>query len=266
MAACRLLLASALALVPLQSWAQDAFSFVKNPDAVTAAAAASPCAKHSWNGGKQGIAPIGYVKGVALTFAKSFCEMTVPTAATKAMSQPVGNEAKDAIQEYSKRGSTKIPSASALELLESDYGLVLGLGMVESSGRTTISAPFDSANPNPDSQTCEAGLYQTSANSLSSDPSLPLIRQQYLEHQDWCSFDLFTSGKHPHVTPPIGKGDGADFQQFTKGCPSFATEYAAVMLRVKRHHYGTLNIMSAEYAPACVSMFKKIESVADCGR
>jgi hypothetical protein len=60
---------------------------------------------------------------------------------------------------------------------------------------------------------------------------------------------------------------GADFQKFTKDCPSSATEYAMVMLRVDRAHYGSINRKEAEYLRVCYRLLADVESIAkrSCG-
>lgn len=244
--------------------AESKSDLTANQRAILTLAEKSQCAAHKWKW-KKGAdrAPVGFIKGVALTFAKSYCEHRAGgSSAVAVMQQPLGSAMRDALRDY--QSIATIPSATALQRLESVYTLALGLGMRESSGRTTISAPYDSANPNPDSSTGEAGLYQTSYNSTSKSEWLPKLTGQYRHAPEKCYFDVFTEGTGTKITPPIGSGEGAEFQQLTKSCPAFATEYVMVMMRVSRRHYGPLKIHSAEFENKCLAMFRAIEPIVQC--
>ena len=273
-----LLAGAATASAPISTTQEAAPVAIQNPDDVAAAVTKSACANHSWNNGHQGKAPTRYLRGVALTYAASYCAFKSGSSpATLQMSAPIGSVNTDALAFYAQKDAKSIHAATPLDRLETDYALLLGLGMVESSGRTWIAAPYDKANPHPDASSAEAGLYQTSANSRNADPTLrgpPALRRvialrgliaSYSARPSECRYDVFASGHDQPVTPPVGNaGADADFQQMTKQCPSFATEYAAVMLRVKRHHYGTINQRTAEVGNICILMFKQIEKIVHC--
>lgn len=65
---------------------------------ITDIAANSDCTKHRWN--QRGRAPVGYIKGMALTYAKSFCESRGSAGpATTAMKQPLVR-GEDALVRY----------------------------------------------------------------------------------------------------------------------------------------------------------------------
>lgn len=232
--------------------------------AVVSMAGSSACAKYSWRY-NQGVAPRGFPKGVALSYARSYCKLNTADSAVQVMAQPLGDEAKDALAFYSAMPA--IPSETPVERLRSVYALSLGLGMLESSGRPTIAAPYDSANPHPSSETAEAGLFQTSWDSRGKSPALlPLYDAFKADPSNrHCHFATFMEGvKHP-LTGPIGDNAGAEFQQFTKTCPGFATAYVAIMLRVNRKHYGPVKSHpKAEHLPICVAMFKQVEAIINC--
>jgi len=255
------LIASALGIEG--AGAQSGSSLTPNQREILALAEKSKCAAHKWKW-KHGAdpAPKGFIKGVALLFAKSYCEHTNSnTSAVEVMRQPLGAASVDALKHYG--AIQAIPSSTPLQRLEAIYTLALGLGMRESSGRTAIGAAYDEANPNPDANTAEAGLYQTSFNSMKNDWRETLYKQ-YNDNQATCYFDIFTQGTGTTISPAVGSGDGADFQQFTKKCPGFATEYVMVNMRLNRSHYGPLNSRSAEFENTCLAMFRAIESKTKC--
>jgi len=70
-------------------------------------------------------------------------------------------------------------------------------------------------------------------------------------------------GVHDKRAPELGNGTGAAFQRMMKTCPAFATEYAVVMLRINRKHFGPINRHEAELRPECEKMLEAIEGMVD---
>ena len=119
----------------------------------------SKCASYSWK--NRGKAPAGYMRGMALTYARSICNPSPTVSNTKN-----GSSDKDALAYYGT------PASSI-----STYTLLIGLGMRESSGQHCIGR--DTTATNTKAETAEAGLFQTSYNSSSSNPELPLLLKNF---------------------------------------------------------------------------------------
>jgi len=222
---------------------------------IAALVVSSPCADHVW-GDRRGRAPIGYVKGLALTYAKSFCEIKRGEhSAAELMASRLGDAKQDALSYY----RLKLPSAN--ERLRGLYTLALGLGMRESSGNTTEG--WDRSAKSPTADTAEAGLFQTSYDSMGRSPWLKTLWDAYRANASACRLDVFREGIEDDERPVIGIGAGADFQRFTKECPGFATEYAMVVLRVSRAHYGPINCKEAEYLQSCYQLLADVEAIAE---
>lgn len=221
---------------------------------ITDIAAGSACARRVWR--NRGRAPVGYIKGVALTYAKSFCESksSAETAAT-VMKQPLGG-AQDALVHYGIGGSNDIERLRAL------YTLGIGLGMRESSGNTTEGR--DITVNNPTASNAEAGLFQQSFDSFNKSPALATLFNQYKANPGVCRLETFMEGIRDKRRSVVGTGDGAEFQRFTKACPAMATEYAMVMLRVNRRHFGPINRKEAEFVQQCNDMLKEVETAVIC--
>jgi hypothetical protein len=217
-------------------------------------AARSACARHIWR--NRGRAPVGYIKGMALVYAKSFCESksSADTAAT-VMRQPLQG-AEDALVHYG------IGSTTEIERLRALYTLGIGLGMRESSGNTTEGR--DTTVRNPTASNAEAGLFQQSFDSFNRSPALARLFDQYKANTDTCRLETFMEGIRDKRRNVVGTGPGAEFQRFTKACPAFATEYAMVMLRVNRRHFGPINRREAEVVQQCNDMLREVETVATC--
>lgn len=219
-------------------------------------AARCPCAKHQWN--ERGKAPVGYIKGVALTYAKSYYELKKsPNNVVKIMSREIGTADQDALAHYA------IKAASDVERLRAIYTLALGLGMRESTGNTTdgrdMSVPAEKATE----ANAEAGLFQVSYDSFGRSAEFSALFNRYRVNAGQCRLDVFMEGVKNKKRPLVGSGKGAKFQKFTKECPAFAVEYVMIMLRINRRHFGPINAKKAEYNQQAAKMFEQIESVVD---
>lgn len=222
-------------------------------DEITSIALNSECAKTAHD--VQGKPPKSYLKGSALSFAKAVCNPLSET--TEIASQAVGDASKDALAHYGVRPNT------AQETLEVVYSLMLGSAARESSWRWCVGK--DPGASNTSAETCEAGLYQTSWNSRSASPALPRLFQKYKADKSGCfatEYKGATTCSDANMKN-WGTGEGVEFQQLSKHCPGFATEYHAIMLRVRRSHYGPINRKKSSIKPACTQMFKDIRAKID---
>jgi hypothetical protein len=251
------LLAISCCLSSLNCLAQTNPSLSTSEAAIVAKAAASDCSAGPWNDSDDDPAPVGYIKGVALTYVKSYCELKKHAdAASVVMAQPVGPASRDALAYYGKDGQTDV---DRLRLI---YTLGLGVGMIESSGN-----PTEGPDPQAHSQSAEqaeAGLFQSSFDSLETNPWLRKLYDYYRAHPQSCQLSIFMEGNEDLNKPLYGAGPGASFQRFTKECPAFATEYAMVMFRADRSQYGSIGDRLVKYHEACFSMLKELEAIANC--
>jgi hypothetical protein len=215
-------------------------------------AAKSNCASYSWK--DRGRAPLGYIKGIALVYAKSYCEVAqAKETAVSAMKAPFQDRSIDALALYGRKDSTD------KDRLRAVYTLGIGLGMRESSGNTTEGRDVLVTAPTADN--AEAGLFQTSYDSFSRSPWLAKLYDQYKAAPLSCRLDVFEEGIKEKKAPVVGSGPGAEYQSFTKACPAFATEYAMVMLRVDRKHFGTINTRKAEFVQVCYDFLRQVEAI-----
>ena len=226
-------------------------------------AARSDCAMHKWK--DRGRAPVGYIKGMALVYAKSFCESksSVETAAT-VMKQPLKENGEDALVRYrDDLRAAGVDVTVDTERLRAIFTLGIGEGMRESAGNTTDGR--DTTVKHPTEINAEAGLFQTSFDSFGRSPALAKLFDQYKVSTDACLLETFKEGIRRVITEPVvGTGAGAEFQRFTRACPAFAAEYAMVLLRVNQRHFGPIRRHEAEYFQPCNDMLKQVETVATC--
>jgi hypothetical protein len=218
-------------------------------------AAASACASYSWQ--ERGQAPIGYIRGVAASYARAVCRARAGAGgATARIAGPLGDQSADALAWYRANGA---PMSNPLRDV---YTLALGEGMRESSGNPTEGADTTASNQTADS--AEAGLFQSSYDSFRADPALAQLWKAYHDNPGACLLNVFMQGSVDKDQAPVGTGPAAEFQTFTKQCPSFALDYALVLFRVLRQHFGPINRVEAEFRPECTAMLTEIESSVTC--
>jgi len=244
----------------IQSGSAESNAYV---DHIKLLAENSSCANYSWK--NRGIAPIGYIKGVALSYARSLCRLKTSSPLSSVMSASnSSNSAKDAISLY-QSNFTSLPiliGASGEGPLRALYVLGMGLGMRESSG--AYCEGWDkSAGSNRSSSAAEAGVFQTSYDSIGSSPELSKLYTEYKASPERCLLDVFKEGASCTRSSILGTGTGAEYQAFNKSCPAFATEYAMTMLRVQRSHYGPINRKEAEVVPACNQLLLSVQGYID---
>ena len=225
-------------------------------DKIGKLAAASALARYKWKG--RGQAPIGYIKGMAISYAHSLERLREEHPAVKFMAQAdTYSDGKDAISWYrSKFKAIGLKLDAGRPTLLALYVMLTGLGMRESSGKYCEGR--DRSASNTSAGTCEAGLFQQSWNSQSSSSH---IRALLDEARD-----------NPYAIPAFredvkcsasdlacfGKGDGRRFQVTAKAFPFFAVEAAGVGLRVIRRHWGPINRREVEIRPEAANLFKLI--------
>mgnify|MGYP001767130045 CR=1 FL=1 len=230
--------------------------------AVAKFARTSAFAARKWGHG-QGVMPIGYTIGMALSYARAVCELKAGKSETMAMTVPDRKDDRtDALTFYSKK-LAKIPgnaSEGGIDTLRKLFNVLIGLGVVESSGRwycgRDMGANFDQA------ETAEAGLFQASYGAMHANRSMRNLYAEYKGRTDF--LDVFKEGAGSPDSDNLknwGEGDGAIFQALTKNCPAFAAQYAALCLRYNRKEFGTLRDGVVEVTSDCDDFLRGIEDV-----
>lgn len=232
-------------------------------DQITQIAAQSEIARYAWK--DRGIAPKGYIKGMALVYARVYCKLqTGDAVATEMANAASADGSHDALAWYDPifaAAGMKNDTAGA-DTLRHLFVLLIGLGMRESSGRYCEGR--DRSASNTTAETAEAGLFQTSFNAKTASPLLPTIFAQYSENPSGF-LDVFKEGVRCSAADleNFGAGDGEEFQRLSKACPAFAAEFAAVGLRHIRTHWGPINRRGAEVRPECDQMLRQVQDAVD---
>jgi len=202
----------------------------------------SKIAKFSWP--DRGVAPTGYVEGMALSFAQDVVRLKANHPTVVEMAKARTNSDKDALNvykdEYHQLGMWN--EHSGIDTLRHLYVMMLSSGMLESSGEHCCGR--DQSASNVSSDTAEAGLFQTSYNAHSaSDPEFDDVMDEFMANHATCYLDDFAQGVSCSESDweCYGSGRGFQFQQLCKNCPMFAVETHGLTLRNLCNHYGPCN-------------------------
>jgi hypothetical protein len=231
---------------------------------ISGVASASTIASYNW--ANRGKAPAGYIKGMAVSYAKVYYDLGTQNANAVEMAKAMTADAsKDALKHYEEifEQADMENSKTGVDTLRHLFVLMLGLGMRESSGRYCEGR--DRSGNNTTAETAEAGLFQTSFNARRASPLLPKLFKNFMANPTPSYKDVFKEGVRAKESEleNYGTGDGRDFQKLSKDCPFFALEFAAIGLRNIRKHWGPINRRDAEIKPDADAMFKEVQKLVD---
>jgi hypothetical protein len=232
-------------------------------DRILDIAARSAIARFRWP--SRGVAPAGYIKGMAVVYARVYCKLRAgdPFAVemAKAKAQSTSRDALSWYDDEFRALGMRNDSAGA-DTLRHLFVLLIGLGMRESSGKHCEGR--DRSASNTSAETAEAGLFQTSFNARSGSPLLPRLFAQYLENPSGF-VEIFREGVRCTAAnlENFGSGQGRDFQRLSKECPAFAAEFAAVGLRNVRKHWGPITDREAELRREADTMLREVQDAID---
>lgn len=233
-------------------------------DDIKEIAAGSKIANYSWS--DRGKAPAGYTQGMALAFATSYQRLKAGDSIGIEMAKAnTHNDSKDAISWYNSdfkaKGMTN--ETAGPDTLRHLYVLLLGLGMRESSGQHCEGRDMSASNTTSD--TCEAGLFQTSYNAHSCSSQFDKLFDQANGGESPCYLETFKQGVSCSSSSwdCYGSGNGYKFQELCKSCPTFAAETCAITLRNLRQHYGPINNKAAEIRTEADQMFLQVQEYID---
>ena len=218
----------------------------------------------NWN--NRGLAPAGYIKGMAVAFGYAYAKFKAGSAMGQVLAAADGgHDDSDALAWYHSifRAAGMDNSTSGAATLRHLFVLMIGLGMRESSGQYFVGR--DTSAHNTDADTAEAGLFQMSWNMRSASPEMARLFAAYSAGGE--SFlSIFKEGvsdPKPSDLENFGIGEGVAYQKLAKSCPAFAVETAALGLRMRRQHWGPINDQEAEIRSEADALLTKVQGVID---
>jgi hypothetical protein len=239
---------------------------LRDQDAIMDIANSSAIADYSWE--DRGVAPRGFTQGMAVAFAQTYLKLKQGHAAAMEMSRARTNSDKDALHVYRANYTLLGMSneADGIDTLRHLYALMLGSGMRESSGRHCEGR--DLSADNVQSDTAEAGLFQTSYNAHSaSDPEFSDLMAEYSASANKATCYLESFDDQVNCTDDewdcYGSGVGYEFQKLTKECPAFAVETHGLTLRNLCNHYGPIVRKEVELKREADAMLRDVQDYVD---
>lgn len=216
-------------------------------------ASTSKCATYRWK--DRGVAPIGYIKGMALLYAKNHCKPL----------STINTGKYGALDWYGMERTQR-----------NLFTLMTGLGLRESSGKYCCGR--DRSNPSTGTSTgAEAGTFQTSYNAaysvqVNGNPAaadeMRALLGKYQVDSSKCLLDVFKEGVNQAYctggnAENFGSGVGLEYQKLSKSCPAFHAEFTALTLQNSYKHYGPIIKKAAEFKEECRDMYIQIEQVLE---
>jgi hypothetical protein len=244
-------------------------------DEIETTAAESDVADLIWGGPEpRGEAPLGYIKGMALAYATCVRKFQQgDMTAHEIAKAETGDSEHDALALYRSQFQ-KIGMSNGVAgrgVLRSVFVFLLGLGMQESSGQHCCGRDQSAGSSSQSSDTCEAGLFQTSWNYRVCATDAETLFDEYchaLERSEsQCQLAAFEDDVSCDEDDwdNYGSGTGAQFQELTKVCPAFAVESAAVGIRNLRKHWGPIGRMEVQIMYEAKVLFMEIDEILGAG-
>lgn len=216
----------------------------------------------------RGVAPIGFTQGMAVAFAQSYLKLKMGEAVVLELARPRTDSDKDALNIYREEFTALAMNneRGGVTTLRHLYALMLGHGMRESNGRHCEGR--DLSADNVESETAEAGLFQTSYNAHSaSDPEFSDLMAEYgdADNEDSCYLNVFAEDVSctEDEWECYGSGEGYRFQMLCKTCPAFAVESCGLTLRNLANHYGPIIRHEVELKAEADDMFRAVQHYID---
>ena len=179
---------------------------------------------------------------MALSFAYARRQFAEGDDAATVMAKAVGNPDKDALAyyaaEFKKLGMKNTTTDECLRHL---FVMMIGLGPRESSARYVEGRDLSAGSSSMSADTCEAGLFQTSANikafSSAIEPLLEDFWQNPNGFREQFKFDVYPTADNLSC---YGTGDGARYQWLSRFAPLYHCMVTGVGMRTGRAHWGPI--------------------------
>lgn len=179
---------------------------------------------------------------------------------------PGANTDTDAVARYAgtlRRFGADL-SVDGVDVLRGLFTILIGLGMRESGGKH-CTGRYRRKPEAPTATNSEAGLFQISYDIGMNAGDFKDLYDRYLQRPGSGFLDYFSEEVtcSPDDWDNFGAGAGQDFQQFSKNCPAFTAELAALGLRVRANHWGPINRNTVEIREDCWTLLKAVETAID---
>jgi hypothetical protein len=227
----------------------------------------SGLADYSWE--DRGTPPPGYVAGMAKIYALALGLHKAGNPAVMIMAHAeTDDEEDDALAWYHDEFESEEMdnSQDGVDTLRHLFVLMIGLGMRESSGDCWEGR--DMSADNVESDTAEAGLFQSSWNLSNCSDTIDRLLAEYWNDPNGFG-PTFRRGLYPSASQLdcYGSGDGAKYQWLARFSPAFAALMTGVGMRLlggEEGHWGPIRRHEVELAvPEFDDLLKAVERLVD---
>jgi peptidoglycan hydrolase-like protein with peptidoglycan-binding domain len=212
----------------------------------------------------RGMTPPGYIPGMALCFAYAVQQFRTGDDAATIMAKAQGGADKDALayydSEFKKLGMSN--KKAGLDTLRHLFVMMIGLGPRESSARYVEGRDLSASNVQSD--TCEAGLFQTSWNIRNgSDAIEPLLDDFWFNPNGFLEqFKLDVYPTQDNLNS-YGSGDGVRYQWLSRFAPLFHVMVTGVGMRVLRAHWGPIGRREVTLKKEADDLLKEVQKLVE---
>lgn len=198
------------------------------------------CTKRIWK--DRGVMPAGFANGIAASYKAAL--------ARGEKGRPIGSPETDALAYYGIKPGNE---------LRKTYTFLIGLGMRESTGNYTLGRDY-TAKGEQSSLSAETGAWQFSLDAIKRDPELAKIYEYTKDKNYNCMNEIYGEGIKVRTDGYIGQPpNGLAFQKHFRSCAAAQAEYAAVMIRAVRSHFGPINRREVSYVKECEDWLASME-------
>jgi hypothetical protein len=215
------------------------------------------CSNYSWK--NRGKAPLSYMNGMSLMYAKQVCNKGTGFIKTHKVSgkNTLNRPYEDGLAYYGIAGNQL-----------NTYTFLIGLGMRESSGKYCVGR--DRSQNFTKSDNAEAGLFQMAYVARVFNKELAPLYEKYKSGELSCELNTFNQSSIKCTTYDasiFGSGEGAKWQRLMKTCPAASAQWAAILIRSQLRHFGPIKRREVEFKTQCRDMLREVEAVAknNCG-
>jgi hypothetical protein len=212
----------------------------------------------------RGQPPPGYYGGMAKSFALAVTRYNAGDSAARIMAEAAADPDTDALAYYADEFEAEhmANDRPGLDSLRHLFVLMVGLGMRESSGDCFEGR--DMSADNVQSETAEAGLFQSSWNLSSCAHEIGELLTEY-ENDPNGFHPTFARALYPssNQLDCYGSGDGALYQWLARRSPAFAVLMTAVGLRRRKDHWGPVIRHEVSIMPAIDDLLIEVQRMID---
>jgi peptidoglycan hydrolase-like protein with peptidoglycan-binding domain len=214
----------------------------------------------------RGMTPPGYIPGMALSFAYALRQFEDGDDAATIMAKAQGGADKDALAFYDSEFKKLNMSnkTAGIDTLRHLFVMMIGLGPRESSARYVEGRDLSASNVQSD--TCEAGLFQTSWNIRNGSDAIEPLLDDFWQNpngfREQFKLDVYPTADNLNCYGAPGD-DGVRYQWLSRFAPLFHVMVTGVGMRVLRAHWGPIGRREVTLKKEADDLLKDVQALIE---